>query len=195
MKRFEVTVEDDMNPIDPRMNDNMGVLIAYHKRYNLGDYKFNKMHKAAADDCSNWAEFERYLRESHDAAVILPVYMYDHSGVCLSVDPYEDKWDSGRLGLIYCTNAMIKNEYSVDEVSLDLVLQVENRLKEEVKDYSSHLSGEIYHYVIEEIEVCNLGHEHRTVVDSCGSYYSIDDCTFDGNTALELYKNKHNGNV
>ena len=195
MKRFEVTVEYDMDPINPRNDDNMGVLIGYHKRYNLGDTEFNKMHKAAADDCSNWAKFERYLRESHDAAVILPVYMYDHSGVCLSVNPYEDKWDSGRLGLIYCTNAMIKNEYSVDDVSPDLLLKVENILKEEVKDYSIYLSGEVYNYVIEEIEVCNLGHEHRRLVDSCGGYDSIDDCTFDGNTALEHYKNEHNGNV
>ena len=43
--------------------------------------------------------------------LILPVYMYEHSGIALSTGSFSDNWDSGQVGWIYTSHKNIIKEY------------------------------------------------------------------------------------
>ena len=48
-------------------------------------------------------------------------------------------------------------------------------LQDEIKIYNQFITGEVYGYTVEKIEICNLGHEHTTEINTCVGYYSIEE--------------------
>lgn len=92
--------------------------------------------------------------------VILPLYLYDHSGITMSCDltyPYNDRWDSGQVGWIYANYDEIKKEYG--KLNQENIDKAESILRGEVKTYDHYICGDCYCYVIEENgqEIENLG--------------------------------------
>ena len=91
--------------------------------------------------------------------VILPLYLYDHSGLSISCShsyPYNDRWDAGQVGWIYAGHDKIKKEYgAVNEKTLK---QAKQLLISETETYDNYLRGECYGYVIEkdgeEVDSC-----------------------------------------
>lgn len=72
----------DESPESPREWDNLGVIIAWHPRYNLGDMSKEFVALTGSDAfILKWKKIEPY-------GVILPLYLYDHSGISISVEPY-----------------------------------------------------------------------------------------------------------
>ncbi len=94
--------------------------------------------------------------------VILPLYLYDHSGItisCSNAYPYNDRWDAGQVGWIYASHKEIAEEYGkVDEETLK---KAEDTLISETNTYDYYLRGDCYGYIIEKD-----GEE----VDSCWGY-------------------------
>jgi hypothetical protein len=90
-----IEIVQDMDPIDPRENDNLGTMLCYHRRYDLGDSKDRKEYWPNPEDAKALAERED--------VVWLPLYMYDHSGITISTAPFSCPWDSGQLGIIFIT--------------------------------------------------------------------------------------------
>lgn len=83
--------------------------------------------------------------------VILPLYLYDHSGITMSCDftyPYNDRWDGGQVGWIYASHNEIKDEYGI--LNRDNIDKAENLLRSEVKNYDYYICGECYGFIIEE---------------------------------------------
>ncbi len=151
----------------PREWDNVGTMAFWHKRYSLGD------------DISmfDWAKDPAACKEFLDAenAVALAVFMYDHSGLALSTEPFHCRWDSGQIGWIFVLPEKIKEEGIDRETAL-------MHLGEEVKIYGRFIGGEVYHYSITRkkttpaCEHCGRGEETTEEdVDSCSGFYGIDD--------------------
>lgn len=65
---------------------------------------------------------------------VKPVYALIHSGIHYSLNPFEDRWDSGFAGLVFCE----RNEGIYNEEFLDKAAQ------EEVSEYDAWANGEIY---------------------------------------------------
>lgn len=94
--------------------------------------------------------------------VILPLYLYDHSGItmsCCHSYPYNDRWDAGQVGWTYAGYSEIKNEYGA--VNAETIEKAEQRLIDETKTYDYYLRGDSYGYTIEKD-----GEE----IDSCWGY-------------------------
>lgn len=92
------------------------------------------------------ARLDKYL-------YILPVNMYEHSGVALSTGngyPFCDPWDSGQAGWIYVDIYKIREEYKVKRVTKEIIERVDKVLSQEVDTYGSYMNGEVYGYVIYE---------------------------------------------
>lgn len=156
---YTARIEYDMDgsSSDPRENDNLGTIIGWHRRYNLGDENGLKLDMDPR-------EFEAALQR--ERAIYLPVFMYEHSGVALSTGSFGDPWDSGQVGFIYADRAKVLKEYSakiVTKAVRDKALQV---LKYEIEEYGKWLNGEVYGYVIEDAE----GND----VDSCWGFIGLD---------------------
>jgi hypothetical protein len=107
----------------------------------------------------------RELRD--DVAVILPLYLYDHSGITMSVGAFGCSWDSGQVGWIYVTKDKLAEEWDGD------VAKAESYLKGEVETYDQFLTGDIYGFEIwehEEGESPDTGED----VDCCWGFYGSD---------------------
>lgn len=80
--------------------------------------------------------------------VILPLYLYDHSGITMNNDGFSCPWDSGQVGWIYASHQEVKDEYgNLSRESLD---KAENLLRGETKTYDHYICGECYGFIIEE---------------------------------------------
>jgi len=143
---------DDLNESPREMFDHMGTMAAFHSRYNLGDQDHELDLESAR---------EMYENEPEDV-FLLPLYLFDHSGITMSTRPFTCPWDSGQVGIIFVTKQTIRDEFGVKRISAKLRARVYEILQGEVKEYDQFLTGEVYGYEIEKDD------EH---VDSCWGYY------------------------
>lgn len=149
----------DPEPSDPRVeNDNVGKMICFHRRYRLGDKHEFKTPKEFED----WWAKQKGIR--------LPLYLYDHSGLRISTNPFGCPWDSGQVGYIYVTEAKIKEEWGRNKVKAVSYLQGE------VAEYNQYLSGDIYGYQIRD--------EDNNLIDSLTGIYGEKEAEEEAQKAL-----------
>ena len=169
---YMIRIMNEDCPLNPRTDwDNFGKMWCWHNRYALGD---EDDEKPKSKDFNGFEEIREYIEEKYKALVILPIFMYDHSGISISTGrdyPFNDRWDAGQIGYIFATKKDIEENYEgrTDEVILK---DVEEHLVSEVKTYDEYLCGEVYGYSIIEKKKCECcGHTDEIVVDSCSGYY------------------------
>jgi len=80
-----------------------------------------------------------------DYIVILPLYLYDHSGVTMNTVGFSCPWDSGQVGWIYATHDDIRKEYGALDTN-----RAEELLKAEVEEYDHYLTGQCYGFKLYE---------------------------------------------
>ena len=159
--RLEVEIEHDpMNPREER--DNLGTMVCFHKNYSLGDKTGLK-----SDDFDSWEDLQKYLYRVEDAAIVLPMYMYDHSGITINTTGFSCGWDSGQIGFIYVPKEKIRKEYNCKRISNKLKETVKGYLVGEVKIYDDYVTGNVYQFKVENIET-------EEELDSCCGFYGTD---------------------
>lgn len=166
LAELELRIELDSDPPNPREWDNLGTMACAHRRYNLGDIQ---------PDPAKWD----YLRSDPDiqAGVVLPLYLYDHSGITMSTAPFSCPWDSGQVGIIFCRRSDILQEFGRRRLSSKLLKKVKDMLQNEVKEYDDYLTGNVYGWSVVE--------STGAVVDSCWGYYGRDYCQQEGQSVLD----------
>lgn len=164
-KKYTIKIVQDEAAESPReWEQNVGTMVCFHKGYELGD----KGHDYSHGNYGSWGEMEKAIRAREDVAAMLPIYMYDHSGITLSTTPFQCQWDSGQVGFIFVSKKKIRKELCLKNLTQKVLSRVSNILKSEVEEYDLYLRGEVYGYVIED--------EDGNVVDSCGGCYGEDYC-------------------
>jgi len=174
--KFKAEIYYDYNAESSREWDNIGKMLCWHNRYTLGDEKLHDDYcytkecklKNLTDYCNNWEEVEEVLKKEFKAVVILPLYLYDHSG--LSMRTYRhgqhSNWDCGCVGFIYATREQLLKEYNQTKITKSIIEKAEKILISEVETYSKYLSGEVYGYVIRDDDNNNI--------ESCWGFYGDD---------------------
>jgi len=162
-KKHTIQISYDEFSMHPRTDfDNLGSMVMFHNRYNLINEGFyNK------NDFNSWEELEKYIIRVEDIAVILPVYMYDHTGVVLNTTGFSCQWDSGQVGFIFISKAKARTEYSWKQITKTRRERLEKYLIEEVEVYSQYLNGDVYGYTV-------LNEEGEEIEADGGSYYGYD---------------------
>jgi hypothetical protein len=121
--------------------DNLGTMVSFHRKYGLGDD-----HNYHSTDFSGWDEIESQIQKDTGGAIILPLWMYDHSGITISVrleDRWPDhRWDCMQFGFIYVSRAKAREEYGVKLISPKLKARIEGYLEAEVEEYDAYLNEE-----------------------------------------------------
>jgi hypothetical protein len=92
---------------------------------------------------------------------ILPLSLYDHSGISMSVGGPRDAWDSSQVGFIYMTDAKIKETYLITEVDDEHREKARELMTNEVREYDDYLTGNVYGYII---------YDGDESVDSCWGF-------------------------
>lgn len=174
-KGFNIIINFDENAEDPRKDDNLGKMICWHRRYNLGDENLLEEYsekkecrlKNLPEYCNGWDEVEQVLKDEFGAVVILPVFLYDHSGISMHTYSHgvHASWDCGRVGFIYATKADVLKEFGLKKLSKKAIEKTKTILEGEVELYNSYISGQIYCYNVEDKEGNNHG--------ACGGFYEF----------------------
>jgi hypothetical protein len=158
-KGFRITAFPDHHADSPREWSNLCTMVCWHRRYSLGD----------KHDFETPQDFEEYWREHENEMIVLPLYLYDHSGITISTShtyPYNDRWDAGQVGWIYVEYSDIRREMVGKYITKKKLKRAEEILHSEVEVYDEYLRGEVYGFVVED--------KDDETVDSCWGYYGSD---------------------
>jgi hypothetical protein len=102
--------------------------------------------------------------------VILPLYLYDHSGITMKTTPFGCSWDSGQVGYIYITRDKIEEEFGSHGGRTDD--EIAQYLVNEVTTYDNYLTGEVYGYKVEKKVGCeHCGNVEWEELDACWGFY------------------------
>lgn len=137
-KGVRVNIYYDTHGFNPREDCTRGTtILAWHRRSHLGDEGFNYRDLPNFDSAR---EVEAWLRSEHGALVVKPLYLYEHSGMTVSLKPFSCPWDSGQVGYVFVT------QKHVDDTGGD----PDQMIEADVKEYDSFLRGEVYGYIVDE---------------------------------------------
>ena len=168
-KNLYLEIEEDEIPDSPRDWDNLGTIYYKHGSYNLGDVEIKG------------CPYEFFKKNLETKGVILPLYIYEHSGLTISTEPFGCYWDSSQLGWIFVSFEDIKKEYGVKKITKNLLMKVLKLLEGEVEVFRQYLEGEIYQYSVYKLEMCSCCKSvEKDIYDSCSGIYIAD-----GNTILK----------
>ena len=141
---------------DPRADfDHLATMVCWHRRYDLGD-----KHRFETPD-----EFLDWYKKNQ--VIILPVYIYDHSGITISTTSFMGRlpqghaeFDSMHIGWIYMTNERFKAECvrpdgsKIKHLTRDDRERARRLMDDEIKEYNEYLSGQVYGYVVNGVDSC-----------------------------------------
>ena len=153
LKRLKIYIDD--TPESPREWDNIGTMVCFHRRYNLGDE-----HEFRTPD-----DIQEFVKEN--PSIVIPLYLYDHSGITMNtvgfghtIDPGE--WDSGQVGWIYVTLEKVRKEHDWKLITKERRKRIQKHLLLEVETYDQYLTGQVFGFIVE---------KDGEDVNSCWGFY------------------------
>lgn len=162
-KDHKIEIYPDHNPLNPITDwDVLGKFICFHRKYDLS----NDKRFSSPDDVRNYAK-ENKCR-------LYPLYLFDHSGITISLTPFSCPWDSGQVGWVMLEPEDVKKEFFVKRLTKNCWKQAEKRIEYEVSTFDDYLRGNVYGYKIFEPD----GEEY----DSCWGFvgdwedYMLEEC-------------------
>lgn len=151
-KGYQIQISQDEYLEDsPRDWDNFGTINCWHHDYNLGE----------KHDYSTPIDFEKDITKGN--YIILPVYIFDHSGITINTTGFSCPWDSGQVGYIYVSKEKVRERFNKKRISKQLVKKVKSILIDEIKTYDQYLTNDVYGY-----EIIN---KEQQLIDSCYGFF------------------------
>ena len=142
--KFTVKTLVDNYPFNPRNEcDNLGTMLCFHKRYDLGD-----KHEYNPSSYFSQQDLKKAISKKENVGVMLPIYMYDHSGITIKTTPFGCPWDSFLVGYICISKEKIREEFSCKLITKKVLEKVTECLISEVATYNAYLTGEMYRWVV-----------------------------------------------
>ena len=178
MTNYKLNVDLDPYPKNPREWENVSKMLCTHRRYALGD-----KHDINLDDFDSWNDIIGHLVKKEKAIVIMPLYLYDHSGLTIRTTPFSCPWDSGQVGLAYVTKATALEEAPGNPkyIAKNVRNWAKQQIVEEVKTYDQYLRGDVWEYQL---------FADDEVVDSCSGYYGWVACHTAGEKELQRWRRR-----
>lgn len=189
-KRIMVEIEQDEYPESPLYlwEDSAPVIACEHRRYLLGHDKGKELVKELVRESANyretweeeyfqkptggWYENKNYLnldnwRDLTTAAekvgcLVRLVYLYDHSGLAVSLSPFSCPWDSGIVGIMVWSKEQREKYHGKKFRDTAKRHAADMQVMESYfSEWAAYIEGDIYCITVTDAETG----EH---VDSCG---------------------------
>ena len=156
-KGYRIEIHQDEPSESPREWCNLGTMVCFHNRYDLGD----KSSFSTPESCS------AYLETMGDKVIALPLYLYDHSGLSIKAGSFNGmlpqghaQFDTMMVGWIYVTKDGWERKGITEE-------QAEEILRAEIETYNDYLTGDVYGYIVYDTT--------GEAVDSCWGFFGNPD--------------------
>lgn len=173
-KTLSLSIVQDEHYDSPRDWDNLGTMVCFHNRYDLGD-----KHNYSIEEAQSLLKRKDVLA--------LPLYLYDHSGLSISASSFSCQWDSGQVGFIFVTHEKIKKDFNVKRLTKKVLENAKKSLLSEVKAYDQYLTGDVYGY-----SITDANGEH---IDSCYGFFGYEYCKSEAESQLKYFNEKYNGGI
>lgn len=167
LRELACEADDDLEEeIDTLQNEGYDKLCDYaieHDIENSHDYASGKVD----------AEIDKLVEKVVSASyIMLPLHLYDHSGITMSTGSFTCQWDSGQVGWIVCDKKTIDENFGGDRD------KAEKALEAEVATYDQYLTGDVYGFIVEKRETvdcpcCERSFEWEQT-DSYWGFYGSD---------------------
>lgn len=122
---------------------------------------------------------------------ILPIYMYDHSGITISTEPFSCPLDSGQIGVIYIEKSTCEKA----GINFD---NAKEYLKEDIEELNNYLTGNVFvisiHQTEEEgfdgdiLDYLDEPPKDKEMLDCIGGYYGYSDAKSEAKRMLMSYQ-------
>ena len=131
---------------NPREDSNLGIMVCFHKRYSLGDsvthpYAGNIVMEDAVKIEATSTCPVIFNDQKWEPSLVMPLYLYDHSGIAISTGSFSCPWDSGKIGIIYAPYSKIKKWFGWSRMTKKRVELVRKSLLCEVEEYDKFIRG------------------------------------------------------
>lgn len=131
------------------------------------------------------------LVEETGEVVMLPISMYEHSGITLWLGSkwshYDAQWDCSSIGFAYVEKSTAKNEGMLNPGEAyhnDWKEWAYAMMKDEMKTYDQFVRGEVYGYMIEDEE----GEEaSNNLLCGCWGFYDKDEMIMEAKSNIDAY--------
>lgn len=143
---MEYTTEAELQAtetVNPREMWNLGFMACFHRRYNLGDKVTDPrggtitVEEARRIEATNTCPTRG--GGAWEPCIVLPLHLYDHSGITMNTTGFSCPWDSGRIGIIYAPYSRILECHGAKRVTAKMIEQTKAALIAEVEEYDRHL--------------------------------------------------------
>jgi hypothetical protein len=173
---YTINIYPDEDPPNPRteFDGHLGKMVCWHRGYILGDEQPREdPHEYQLRlACELNPAFERWYERLDDRAdlekddfevkvrdrvqkildqhtIILPLYLYEHSGITIRTSAFSCPWDSGQVGFIFTTLETIRKYYGIKRITKVYREMAVRELVAEVSEYDDCLTGNVFGYTIE----------------------------------------------
>ena len=150
----------DFSPMNPcEDGDLLSKFLVFHPREDFGNCK----------DYATPDDFRNFLGQYPGEVFVWPLYMYDHSGITISLSPFSCTFDSSQVGWVWVPMKDAKNEGHGNIPLEELKAKIYRVVESEVKMMDAFVSRECYGF--------ELFDENEESVDSRFGYYGEEDAT------------------
>lgn len=160
---YKVTVRYDDTAESPREWDNVCDIITFSTQVHIKEGVYKDMEAS---------QFMREVEPKMDF-FISPLYMYNHSGISLSLSPITCDWDTSKIGWVYVTLDRFKEHYFDDYTgSEEQKKKLTDAINGELSVFNDYYAGNVFYFTLEKKVTCQCcDHVAYSDIDSVGGYY------------------------
>jgi hypothetical protein len=162
-KGHEIKIVTDLNAESPREWDNLCIIHTAHRNYSIGDVSHNDRESIKAA--------EREAKRNGD--LVLPLYMFDHSGITIALTPFSCRWDSGQVGFVQVPRLKMMEEFGKKLFTSKLKQKGRSLAEGEVETLDIYVRG----------DVC--GFDVDDGADSCYGFYSVKEAMAEAKSVVD----------
>lgn len=160
--KWELKIDYDQFADSPRSWDNLGkICVSRSCKYTRDESGFSDTDEL--EWCDRKADLNTLERKGY---IVLPLSVYDHSGVRMYIGSPCDRWDSGQIGWYIVSKEDVRKEYGYKRISKKLREKVESILESEINTYNAYINGDVYNFTL---------YHNDEEIDSCGGFYDDND--------------------
>lgn len=117
-------------------------------------------------DLDDWRDLA--LGAVKSGCLVLPVYLYDHSGLAVSLSPFSCPWDSGQVGLMVWSREQREAYHGKRFRDTNKRRQTDIATMESFfEEWQLYIHGEVYTVMVSDAE-------DKEQIDCCGDLYGLD---------------------
>jgi len=163
--------EDMENPFD--WIDQCGEIAHWHPHHRFGSKNEIKLPRDK-ESIQDWLS-------TQDQDLVIPLYLYEHSGMTIRTGPFGDPWDSGQVGFIFTTRDRYLSMVE-DPPRRYWKAHARKLMQSEVETLDQWLTGDCWGYVIED--------QDGSHIDSCWGFYGRKHVEQEANSQLAYFTKK-----